>query len=210
MCCRYYMEESPELRPIVEAAEKSKLYRDHIAKIPCSLTTKGEVFPGALVPVIASSKIGKKSVFPMLWGYHVDGLERLIVNARSESAAEKKTFRDSWAMHRCIIPASFYYEWQHIPTANGKTRPGDKYVIMPKDERLTWLCGLYRMENDYPHFVVLTRPPGEGISFIHDRMPMILPEKDVDRWIDPGVNPHMLLSSALTDMLAEKEVQIRS
>ena len=207
MCCCYYMEDSPKLRPIVEAAKRSKLYLDHIAKIPSPLTVGDEVFPGALVPVIASSRSGKKSVYPMLWGYHVEGVERLIVNARSESAAEKKTFRDSWAIHRCIIPASWYYEWSRVRTPNGKTRPADKYRIMPKGENetdLTWLCGLYRMEEDYPHFVVLTRPPGEGIAFIHDRMPLILPEKEVDRWIDPNVNPHMLLESALTDMIAEK------
>lgn len=53
---------------------------------------------------------------------------------------------------------------------------GKKYAIMPKGQELTWLCGLYRLENNYPHFVLLTREPGEDIAFIHDRMPLILPE----------------------------------
>ena len=44
MCCRYYMEMSPKLRPIVEAAARSGLYRDHIEKIAKPLITEGEVF----------------------------------------------------------------------------------------------------------------------------------------------------------------------
>ena len=160
------------------------------------------------MPVIASSKAGKKTVFPMIWGYHVDGVGRVIANARAESAAEKPTFRESWAMHRCIIPASWYYEWEHIPTASGRTKAGDKYAIMPKGGELTCLCGLYRMENGYPHFVILTRAPGESVAAIHDRMPMILSEADAERWIDPAVNPHVLLSAALTDMVAEKVTRV--
>lgn len=199
------MEMSPTLRPIVEEARRSKLYTENIARIPKPLSTEGEVFPGAMVPAVATSKSGKRAVFPMLWGYRVPGIERLIVNARSETAAEKASFRDSWAAHRCAIPASWYYEWERLPGPGGTTKPGEKYAIQPKGEGLTWLCGLYRMEEGFPHFVVLTREPGESIAFLHDRMPFILPENEVDRWIDPFSNPHMLLDSALTDMVFAAE-----
>ena len=204
MCCRYYMEMSPRLRPIVEAAAQSRLYRDHIQAIAKPLVTEGEVFPDSLVPVVAFNKAGKKTVFPMIWGYSIDGINRLVANARVETAAEKPTFREGWAMHRCAVPASWYYEWEHLPAANGKTKAGDKYAIMPRGGELTWLCGVYRMEKGYPHFVILTRTPGDSIAHIHQRMPLILSEADADSWIDPKVNPHALLSAALTDMVAEK------
>ena len=205
MCCRYYMELSPELRPIVEAAQRSKLYQNNIQKLPRPLTAAGEVFPDSLVPVLASSKSGQKAVFPMLWGYHFPGLARTVANARIETAAEKPSFKDGWAAHRCVIPASWYYEWEHTLTPAGKPKTGDKYAIMPKDGTLTWLCGLYRLEDGYPHFVILTREPGESVAFIHGRMPFILPEAEIDAWIDPNRNPHMLLDAALTDMICEKE-----
>ena len=204
MCCRYYMELSPKLRPIVEAAQRSGLYRAHVSQIARPLQTEGEVFPGALVPVLATNRRGEPAVFPMLWGYHVPGIARTVVNARAETAAEKPSFQEGWAAHRCVIPASWYYEWEHLPSPGGKTRPGEKYTLMPRGSELTWLCGLYRMEENYPHFVVLTRKPGEEIAFLHDRMPMILPEEAVRDWIDPRVNPHMLLAAALTDMVYEK------
>ena len=42
MCCRYYMEMSPQLRPIVEAAQRSRLYRNNLQKLAKPLTTEGE------------------------------------------------------------------------------------------------------------------------------------------------------------------------
>ena len=204
MCCRYYMEMSPRLRPIVEAAQRSKLYQNNIARIARPLCTEGEVCPDSLVPVLATSRAGEKAVFPMLWGYHIPGISRTIANARLETAAEKAAFREGWATHRCIVPASWYYEWEHVLSPSGKTKAGEKYAIMPKGGDMTWLCGIYRMEEGYPHFVILTREPGESISFLHDRMPLILPERELSRWIDPNVNPHVLLASVLTDMTFEK------
>ncbi len=93
----------------------------------------------------------------------------------------------------------------HLYTPSGKSSAGDKYAIMPKGSEMTWLCGFYHLEEEFPHFVILTREPGESIAFIHDRMPFILPEREVDKWIDPNMNPHMMVSSALTDMVFEKE-----
>ena len=71
---------------------------------------------------------------------------------------------------------------------------------------MTWLCGLYRIEDGLPHFVVLTREPGEEISFIHDRMPLIMPERLVDEWIRPDVKPEDLIGATLTEMIFEKAI----
>ncbi len=203
MCCRYYMEMSPALRPIVEAAKRSKLLEDNIARIAKPLTTRGEVAPGSLVPVIATGKTGGRKVFPMLWGFQTDGLNKPVYNARLETAPEKKTFRESWETHRCIVPASWYFEWEYLIRYDGMKVPGQKYAIMPKGQELTWLCGLYRIEDQYPHFVILTRPSGEEIAFIHDRMPLIMPREEINNWCDPEKNPALLADKALTDVVFE-------
>ncbi len=106
--------------------------------------------------------------------------------------------------YRCIVPASYYFEWEHLIRNNGKTKTGDKYAIQPQGSSMTWLCGLYRFENDMPFFVILTREPGEQIRFIHDRMPLILPEHLVNDWINPDVDPDKLVGEAVTDVVAEK------
>jgi putative SOS response-associated peptidase YedK len=91
-----------------------------------------------------------------------------------------------------------------LPGKNGRKQTGDKYRIRPKDASMTWLCGLYRIENGLPVFVVLTREPGESIRFIHDRMPPIMPEDLTGEWIRPAARPEDLLPHALTDMRFER------
>ena len=204
MCCRYYMEMSPALRPIVEAAERSKLMENNMDRLERPLITSGEVAPDYLVPVIAIGQSGARKVFPMIWGYRIEGLNRSLFNARTETAMVKKTFADSWKEHRCIVPASWYFEWEHHTTPSGRKVTGQKYAIKPKETELTWLCGIYRLENNYPHFVILTREPGDGIAFIHNRMPLILPDEAVNNWINPRYDPTIVLQNSITDCIYEK------
>ena len=199
MCCRYWTDESPELRPIVEEMNRSPLMKKWQDK--AKVTSYGEIFPTDVVPVIAPNRSGVRTVYPMKWGYSG---KSLLMNARSETAAEKPTFRDDWARHRCIVPASWYFEWEHYPGSDGKKHTGDKYMIHPKDCAVTWLCGLYRIENGLPVFVILTREPGETIRFLHDRMPLIMPDELVTEWIRPDRKAEELLPGALTDMDFEK------
>ena len=199
MCCRYWTDKSPELRAIVEEMNRSPL----VAKWQktTGITTYGEIRPTNVVPVIAPDRSGNRAVFPMKWGFSG---KSLLLNARVETAGTKPTFRDAWAKHRCIVPASWYFEWEHLRGNDGRTKTGDKYMIQPKDSAITWLCGLYRIEDGFPVFVILTREPGEEIRFIHDRMPLILPEDLTSAWIRPETRPEELLPSALTDMMYEK------
>ena len=205
MCYRFYLGSSPDLRPIVEAAERSPLTERFTTQLNRPLVTEGEVRPTNLVPVIAPSKTGARSVFPMVWGFSLPRSRSPLVNARVETAAVKPSFADSWRQRRCIIPASFYYEWAHtVNPSTGKKRTGDKYQIRPAGSDLIWLAGLYRLEDfggiRVPVFVVLTREPWDGIRFIHDRMPVILPGEAVDEWIAPEGEPEIVLHQALTEM----------
>ena len=201
MCCRYWADESPEIREIVEEMNKSPLVSKWHATT--GITTYGEIRPTNVVPVIASKRSGEKAVFPMKWGFSG---RTLLMNARTETAPIKATFRDAWASHRCIVPASWYFEWEHIVGNDGKKHTGDKYLIQPKGSAMTWLCGLYRFEDGLPVFVILTREAGEEIRFIHDRMPLIMPGDYVDEWSRPGAKPEELVETAMTEMVYEKVV----
>ena len=211
MCCRYYMEMSPELRPIIEEANRSTLKERIVNKLGRSLVIEGEVRPTNIVPVIAPNRSGARAVFPMVWGFSLPRSSSPMVNARVETASTKPTFKESWERRRCIIPASYYFEWEHlINAATGKAKTDDKYMIQPKGSELTWLAGLYRIEEmsgiQVPVFTVLTREPSEEIRFIHDRMPVILPREDVDNWIKPDSKPDEVIKNAMTDMVFEKYI----
>ncbi len=203
MCTRFFIEpDNEEFREIIAQARRSKL-AEQFLKAGSPLIASGEVRPTALVPVIAPNTKGEICVFPMKWGFQIPG-HPLIVNARSETAAVRPAFRESWEKHRCVIPASWYFEWEHFPTPSGKMKTGEKYAIQPRNASLTFLCGLYRMEEGFPVFAVLTREPTEALRKIHDRMPLILPRERIAEWVRPETKPETMLSRAVTDLVAEK------
>ncbi|MBR6206939.1 MAG: SOS response-associated peptidase family protein [Oscillospiraceae bacterium] len=203
MCTRFYVEpETEELRWITEALRRSRLTGKFI-RAGDAVLTAGEMRPSNVLPVVAPDRNGDRAVYPMRWGFSFPN-HRPVVNARSETAAELPAFRDSWKNRRCMIPASWYYEWEHLPLADGKTKPGDRYMFQPRGEAVCWLCGLYRIEDGLPCFVVLTREAEGAAREIHGRMPLILPEGCLDAWIRPGTKPEDLLALARTDVIAER------
>ncbi len=209
MCGRFYVEPEDEyFRELGKRIESSPLLGRFGGNVPGmpdggNGSYGGEVFPENVVPVLAPNRAGEPSVFPMQWGFVLPasgGKPRpRLINARSETAAEKPLFRPSWEQRRCVIPATAYFEWEHLQDAGGRTRAGRKYRIRPLDGRRTYLAGLYRMENGLPVFVVLTRAPAGDLARIHDRMPVLLPEDALGDWIAPGGRPGELLRAALTE-----------
>lgn len=107
MCTRFYIEKSEELTPYIDAAGSSSLAQRMENILSKSFKNEGEIRPTDIAAVIAPSSNGKKTVYPMVWGYHLDGMRQPIVNARIETAKEKKTFSEDWQKHRCIIPAAY-------------------------------------------------------------------------------------------------------
>ena len=202
MCCRYYMELSPELRPVVEAMNASPLAQQMVAKLARPAKGFGEVSPSDIAPVIATSKKGAKTVFPMVWGF--TGLSSPIFNARSETAAAKPIFREAWQSHRCVIPASWYFEWEHLLLNNGEKRTGTKYALQPEGAALCLFAGLYRMEDGFPHFTVLTREAAGSVRFLHDRMPVILTREAAREWIRPEADASSVISGCISDLRYEK------
>ena len=193
MCGRVYMAPAnPELRELVKEMNRSRLAERFRKRPEDMLTAEGEIFPSAVLPVLASSRTGEQHVFPMKWGF--GGGKGLLINARAETAAEKLTFREAWAKHRCAIPASWYFEWEH----DEKKRAGQKYALKPEGEDLIWLAGLYRMEGELPVFVILTRPADNSLTWMHDRMPVMFSEENAGRWIRPDVRPEELIQDCLT------------
>ena len=153
----------------------------------------GEGNPGDVAAGIASNRKLEPQAFGMKWGYKIpDG--KLIFNARSETAAQKAMFADGMRQRRCLIPADCYYEWQK--TGQGK----QKYQIAPTDANGFFLAGIYRIEQGRPAFSNLTKDPVESIAFIHNRMPVILPNEVMSDWLNPRLNGLEIIDYALSDM----------
>lgn len=188
MCGRYYIEDDGELQEIIETINRQT----------CAVTLKtvGEIRPTDVAPVVATSRALKPSAFAMSWGYSLpDG--KKVINARSETAQNRPLFRDGMLQRRCAVPASGYYEWE-------RARPQKtKYAIRPAGSATMYMAGIYRIENGQPVFAILTREPAESISFIHDRMPVILPADRIPDWINPKHDAVDLIRNAILDVQYE-------
>ena len=158
---------------------------------------------GAVLTVLGGSMLLLN--FWMVWGFTNPRGGSPIVNCRTETAGSKQFWQDSWRQRRCIIPASYYFEWSSEYRTDGTKQ---KYLLQPKDSNITFLAGLYRIEErnglQIPVFTVLTRVPGESIRFIHDRMPVILPVERIRDWIAPDSNPEQVARAAMTEIYFEK------
>jgi putative SOS response-associated peptidase YedK len=113
-------------------------------------------------------------------------------NARSETAADKPTFRSAVVRTRAIVPADGYYEW----LTAGKTKT--PYFIVDPVEHEIAFAGLYSWwrppvaEGDEAGewmltATILTRPAAGPAAKIHDRIPVMLPRSEWDTWLDPTI-----------------------
>lgn len=209
MCCRYYIDPDSEIEPYIMAAERSPLKERLERELSKPMLTSGEVRPTDLVPVIAPDKSRIPTVFPMVWGFHLPDSKVPIINARVETAREKATFRESWENRRCVIPASYYFEWERLTTASGKKKTGEKFRIQPEGNSIVFFAGLYRVEEikgvKVPVFTILTTEAAEEVRFIHDRMPVMLARDDVDRWVGMKTGADNITKSAIDKLLAIKK-----
>ena len=201
MCGRVYIAPAnPELRELVKEMNRSGLADLFRKERNEQIRAEGEILPTSVVPVVALNRRFEQCVFPMKWGFRMPN--GLLINARAETASEKPAFSESWRKHRCVIPASWYFEWEH----SEKNKTGFKYALKPDTSDIIWLAGLYRIENGIPAFVILTREAADDLSWMHDRMPVMLPEQAIPQWINPEGRPEELIRNCLTKVVWQRAV----
>jgi putative SOS response-associated peptidase YedK len=112
-----------------------------------------------------------------------------LINARVETAHEKPAFRRAFALHRCLVPADGYYEWQ--ATEDGGKQP---HFIRPADGGVLAMAGLYAVwrSPDAPggrllSCTIITTEATDDVGRIHDRMPMLVEPDRFGAWLDPAL-----------------------
>ncbi|MDN5860116.1 MAG: SOS response-associated peptidase [Pseudonocardia sp.] len=118
-----------------------------------------------------------------------------MINARSESAAEKPAFRRAMGSRRCLIPADGWFEWQR-----GSAGHKQPYYTHYRDGSSLAMAGLWEFwkpgedtadSNEYPDGLitatVLTAAAVGPLAQVHDRMPLVLPPSAWRAWLDPDL-----------------------
>ena len=109
-----------------------------------------------------------------------------MINARAETLVEKSMFRNCLKNKRCLVPADGYYEWKKIPGTPAKI----PHFFSLKNGKPFAFAGLFdAWENPegsiINSFTIITTTANEKALPIHDRMPVILSQKDEEPWLDP-------------------------
>lgn len=110
-----------------------------------------------------------------------------LINARSETAAEKPSFRAAYRRRRCLLPADGFYEWAEQP--DGSKAP---FYISRRDGAPLTFAGLWEVWRDPSDeasparrtCTILTTAANRSLSALHARMPVILEPSQWDGWLD--------------------------
>lgn len=113
-------------------------------------------------------------------------ISRSLTNARSETAAFKPAFKGPIRHHRCLIPATGFYEWKR---QGSQKQP---YFFQRPEGEVFAIAGLWDHwgspdGSEIESCTVLTTKPNKEMSSIHHRMPVIVHESEFERWLDTGI-----------------------
>lgn len=163
------------------------------------LRPRFNIAPSQMVTVIRADTIDAPFAAQHRWGLvpswaRDSSIGNRLINARSESAADKPAFRSALRKRRCIVPADGFYEW------GGPGRIHQPHLFRRPDRRPFGMAGLWEHRRVDGGAVLLTctlltTRANEVVGSVHPRMPVILEPRDYQRWLDPElVEPGRLLS----------------
>jgi len=101
-----------------------------------------------------------------------------LINARLETIDEKVSFKKLIQLTRCVAIADGFYEWKR------EERNKIPYYFLREDKKIIYIAGIY--END--QFCLVTEEASKNVLEIHRRQPVILNEKDVNRYLNIELN----------------------
>lgn len=109
-----------------------------------------------------------------------------LINARSETLAEKPSFRTAYRRRRCLIFADGFYEWKQLKGEDQKT----PFFIFRDGKRPFAFAGLWEIWHDpdgseVRSCTIITTEPNEVVERLHNRMPVILTEDAYQAWVNP-------------------------
>jgi len=180
MCGRYML-----TTPGAEIAELFCL------RVIPTLAPRFNVAPTQRVPVVRMGSDGQRDCVQMRWGLVPGWSKDLggrapLVNARSETVADKPSFRTSFARRRCLLPANGFYEWASL---KGRKQP---HLFRVEGGRAFAFAALWDQWNKpaepLQSCALLTCEANSLVGSVHPRMPVILRPEAFESWLEPGAD----------------------
>jgi putative SOS response-associated peptidase YedK len=151
------------------------------------------VAPQTFQPIVRLNRdSGEREIVLMRWGLvpywaKEPSFGLRTINAKAETITTAPAFREAIKYRRCLVPADAFYEWQNLDK-----KAKQPFAIAMKDGQPYAFAGLWEKWKDRNAgvelltFTVITTDPNEVVEPMHDRMPVIIPERDYERWLQQG------------------------
>lgn len=133
----------------------------------------GEIRPSDCAVVLTGRQNALSSEV-MRWGFLQYRQKGLVINARAETVLERPMFRDSVLFRRCVIPAKHFYEWD---------KDKNRVTFWQEHAPGLYMAGFYNCFDGEDRFVILTVCANDSVKDVHDRMPLILKESELESWV---------------------------
>ncbi len=161
------------------------------------------IAPTQEAPVVAEDAQGRRMGL-LRWGLvppwaKDPSIGNRMINARSETVADKPAFRRAFASRRCLIPADGFFEWtkdESPPAGKGGKTPFWIHLASGEVFAFAGLWEGWQQPDSSPlyTFTILTTDASDSIRHIHPRMPVILGPAEGERWLDGDTSREDLLS----------------
>lgn len=162
-------------------------YFDLENEMDLGLEQRYNIAPTQPVLTIVQGKQKQRAGY-MKWGLiphwsKDDTFASKMINARSETLREKRSFQGLLGRRHCIICANGFYEWKKI---DKKKQP---YYIKLQNQEVMMFAGLWdrwRNQNgkEVVSCTVLTTKANDMMEGLHERMPVILTKENSHRWLN--------------------------
>ena len=205
MCGRFYVDEGT-------AKEIERVIRDVDLRIQKMRT--GDISPSQPAGILTfhsrQNHLGSDSgasnspefeLKEMNWGFPQYQKKGLLINARAETALERKTFRESVLHRRCVIPARHFYEWDSDK---------NKVTFFREDRSVLFMAGFYNRFQDEVRFIILTTQANASVGPVHNRMPLILENGELEDWVYDDKFTEYALHKTPPELWREQEYEQQS
>ena len=212
MCGRFVLDiPLPEIAELFDA-EPSRANRVG----PVEWTGDYNITPAQTIPVVANNGEGARTLVPMRWGLHPSWREgppssRPLFNARTETVADKPSFRGAFRRRRALVPSNGFYEWKRAQGADGEVESLPYYIFDTRRPTFAF-AGIWEMwtdPDDTPEsedapplspllsVATLTMPADGAMAALHHRQPVRLDREHWAGWLAAEMDTEATLDAAI-------------
>ena len=184
MCGRFIVVPKEVLSEIIQEIEANR----PINPMPDWPAVRQAAYPGSDVSV-ALLNGGQLAATELRWGYEASWSRGLIFNTRVETALKpgRNMWQESLRERRCLVPTFGFYE-PHQTETGISPRTGkevkQQYLFTKPDDPVFFLAGVYECESSgQGRFSVLTTVPNRDVQPVHNRMPLVLEQHELETWL---------------------------